>query len=536
MKLKTFFIKYIWAFLLIIAGVGVLLDLIVIRYGVGASGDAVWYMQGAENILKGYGYGIMRGDGFIPTTMYPPFYSIFLAGFGWFGISLFTMAGVLSALLLGANIFLTGWIVYKVSGSAVASSLASIFALMQFDLFELHTWAMSEPLYITLTLISLLSIFYYRKNRQLIFLALAGLTAGLSVITRYVGISLAPALCLWILVWDKGTLKKRIMDAAMLGSLCLLPVALFFIRNASLTNTITGRSALVFHAIPKENYANTVQTLLSWVFTWLATYHIPWALEKVLFIGLLLLSAVLFYFSVRHSSTTENDGQQLFTHFEYLLLIFLSLYVFTFMGSIYLSLAGSPTNWISTQIPRYLTSLFPVFLILAVLIFLRIQSAVSIRSKVLGTALTSISLAILALYIANFSFFYSKGIYLGYTGIRNKFPALVAELRSIDPARPVIASNYELVTFLAGRPVYSMPGEGDELTAIANPNLPQLLEKISDLLDQGAILVVYRSTPDDTFYYDPMLNGLTLLHTYGSGWPNISLYTKPGQEPVGPTK
>ena len=74
-----------------------------------------------------------------------------------------------------------------------------------------------------------------------------------------------------------------------------------------------------------------------------------------------------------------------------------------------------------------------------------------------------------------------------------------------------------------------MPGEGDELTGIANPNLPQLLKNISNLIDQGAILVVYRDPKDETFYYDSMINELTLLKTFGTGWSSISLYEKSGE-------
>jgi hypothetical protein len=74
-----------------------------------------------------------------------------------------------------------------------------------------------------------------------------------------------------------------------------------------------------------------------------------------------------------------------------------------------------------------------------------------------------------------------------------------------------------------------MPGEGDELTGAANLELPRLLQKVTDLIDRGAVLVVYRSAPDETFYYDSMLSDLRLLHSYGDGRISISLYEKPGQ-------
>jgi hypothetical protein len=305
-------------------------------------------------------------------------------------------------------------------------------------------------------------------------------------------------------------------------------VAIFFIRNAVLTEPIAGRSALVFHAIPIENYISMAQTLTSWYFPGVLNL-VPFFFKGVLFVGLMLLSAVLFFFSVRHSFITEDDSHGLYTQYEYLVLIFLALYGFTFMGSIYISLAGSPTNWTATQTSRYLTSVFPVFLILIVMVNLRVQRVISAKSKVYGGAAIGLVLAFLILYINNFSGLYHKGIYLGYTEIRNEFPDLVAELESINSARPLIASNYELVTFLAGRPVYSMPGEGDELTGIANPNLPQLLAKITELIDQGGILVVYRPTPDETFYYDSLINDLIMLNTYGNGRISISLYAKTGE-------
>jgi hypothetical protein len=522
--------KHPWIFLLAIAILGVALDLIVIRHGVGATGDAVWYMQGAENILRGYGYGILRGDGFLPTTLYPPFYSIVLAALGLPGFPIFALAGILNALLWGANLFLTGWLIYRLTGSAAASILGSAFTLLCIDLFLIHTWAMSEPLYLTLTLLSLLFMLRYQEQGSRLHLVLAGLAAGLSVVTRYVGISLVVTLCLWILVFGAGSTKRRLADATILGVLGVLPLVIFFIRNATLAHTLAGRTGLVFHAIPAENYANMALTLTSWFLPGIA-YRLPTAYMEGLFVGLMILSAGLFAFSVRRAPGSADDRQRLSAQFAYLALTFLVLYVVTFMVSIYLSLAGSPSNWTATQISRYLTPVFPIFLVLAMLVFLRVHRALADRGKLYGRAAIGAGLAFLALYFYTFTGLRDKHIYLGYTEIRNDYPALVAELKALDSSsRHIIASNYELGYFLTGRPVYSMPGEGDELTGIANPDLPQLLQKTVDLLDQGAVLLVYRSAPDETFYYDPLLNDLTPLSSYGDGRISITLYSKPGQD------
>jgi hypothetical protein len=58
-----------------------------------------------------------------------------------------------------------------------------------------------------------------------------------------------------------------------------------------------------------------------------------------------------------------------------------------------------------------------------------------------------------------------------------------------------------------------MSGVGNELIGISNLDLPQLLVKITDLIYYGAILVLYRSAPDETYYYDSLINDMTSLNT-----------------------
>ncbi len=520
--------KYAWVYWLPAAVLGTALVLFVIRHGVGATGDAVWYMQGAENILKGYGYGILRGDGFLPTTLYPPFYSIVLAGLGLTGIPIFTLAGFLNALLFGVNIFLAGWIVYRLAGSAAAALLASAFTLLSIDLFKLHTWAMSEPLYLTLTLLGFLFILQYQDRGQPSRLALAGLAAGLSVATRYIGIALVAALCLWTLAFGQGNTKKRLGEAALLAGLGLLPVAIFFMRNLALGGAFSGRSAMLLRAIPKENYLNLALTITSWFLPGIA-YRLSTHLLAAVFAGLAVLSAALFTVSVRHLPGAEEGANRRQVRFEVLALAFLFFYVLTFLASISLSLAGNPILWTDTQISRYVTPVFPVFIILDAMVFLRLLRRLSAKGRVFSPAMTAAACFFLALYLYTFAGLRSKPIYLGYTEIRNDYPALVAELKSIAPPRAIVASNYELGYFLSGRPVYSMPGEGDELTGAPNPDLPRLQQKMVDLIDQGAVFLVYRSSPDETFYYDPVLNEMVLLNSYPYGNGSIALYTGPGQ-------
>jgi len=60
--------------------VGVSLILYFTRTSPGVSGDSVWYVMGAENMLAGDGYSRTSGGGEIkPIVGFPPFFSMVLA-------------------------------------------------------------------------------------------------------------------------------------------------------------------------------------------------------------------------------------------------------------------------------------------------------------------------------------------------------------------------------------------------------------------------------------------------------------------------
>ena len=514
-----------WIVLIALGAAGIAFDLYVIRHGVGASGDSVWYMQGAENILKGYGYGIQRGDGFQPITLFPPFFSIVLAGLGLTGVPVFTLAGYLNAALFGANIFLTGWLVHRLTGSTFASILASAFTLLCVDLFVMHIWAMSEPLYLTLTLLSLLALLEYQIRARFHLLAWSALAGGLAVLTRYVGISLVATLCLWLLVFGTGSRKKRIGDALAAGLLGLLPVALFFLRNTALGSNLSGRSSILARSLPIENYVKLAQTLTAWFLPWI-TPRLPLPTMVGILAGLALLVAGLFTFSVRHPAGKTDERQVRYTRFEIFLLAYLLIFFVTFLASIYLSLAGNPFDFTATQISRYMTPLFPIFVILLAMTLLRVLPLPAGRGRVWVQATSVVLLGILGLYLLNFSDLHKNHVTLGYTEIRNDYPDMVARLKALHQRYPIITNNYELGYFLIGAPVYSVPGQANELTGEVNPNIPQLMQKTTDLLDQGAVLMVYQVSADPAAASDPLLTGLTRLDTYGNGTLVVKLYQK----------
>jgi hypothetical protein len=112
----------------------------------------------------------------------------------------------------------------------------------------------------------------------------------------------------------------------------------------------------------------------------------------------------------------------------------------------------------------------------------------------------------------------------GYTEIKNNFPQLVDQLVLYSASRPILTNNYELAYFLIDKPVYSIPGRGDELTGIPNPNYARLMDNIMKEIKDNGVVVLFISTPDDMVEYQSLLAGLHVIGKYDQ----ISLYSITG--------
>ena len=516
--------KFFWIGLIIISIMGVACDLVLTRHGAGASGDAVWYLQGAENLLKGIGYGILRSDGFIPNKMYPPFYSITLAGLSVMGLPLIVIARFFNALLLGIIIFLIGWLVYQLTHSPITSIIASCFILLSFDYLFIFTWAMSEPLYIFLSVVSFCLFYQYHKHRKPIYSYLMVFFAGLSVITRYIGISLVAAMCLWVLIFEQKKIKSRILDVIILILIGILPTIIFFIVSSGQAQA-AGRSEILFRLIPRENLVQIEIALIGWyspVFS-----NISNLMRYIVEILLLLISIspYLFYYKSINRLPIDNPGFLLRN--QMLSIAYISFYLIIMLLSIILSLAGNPTDSSKNQVLRYILPIYPIFILFMAIMFYLIYQKLSQLRKVLyiqfSPLLVSISLSLILLY--NFSRQALTPQHYGYTEIINNYPQLVDQLDLYSASRPIITNNYELTYFMINKPVYSIPGRGDELTGIPNPNYRKLMDNIMKEIKDNGVVVLFISTPDDIVEYQSLLAGLHIIDKYDQ----ITLYSINGK-------
>lgn len=495
--------------LLILAGIGMYAVAHLTANGAGASGDSVHYVDGARNILAGEGFSRLRGNGEpVPITGFPPFFSIVLAGLSWPWGDIFETARRLNGFLFGANIFLSGFLIYRANRSLVFSLIGSLFVLASYDLVGIHAWIMAEPLYIFLTLLALHVFLSYLVSHSLLALSLSGLIAGLAAITRYAGLALLAAFFLGVLLYRRTTLKRRLYEALVGLAVSLAPVLAWFIRNAAANQNLTNRE-VNFHPISYELLASYLLEATSWVF--LNEFNLSWRWLVIVSCSILLVSLVVMgSFQYRYFRDPKSGETNRIDPLTGLIALFLVIYAIVLLVNT--SFLDASTD--ETAVNRYLIPVFVFSMIEAILFLTRlgwpkgnwrsIQVAVASGCLVLLVFHSNQSLGLVK----------NPGFFFGYLDQKREWKEIVAALTSIPASRPILTNDYELVYYLAGRPPFALPHAFDHYKQEEVADYEKNMGIVRGLLQSGAVLVVIEKPEDDSPAVNELVTELAAWKPY----------------------
>ena len=239
--------------LLLTSVIGVILVLQATPEGAGLSDDSIAYIAGARSMAAGHGYreAYLASDG--PVTHFPPAFPAVLAFFGFLGIDPLHAARFVNAFLFGLNAALLGILAWRMTPSLTAGLvLAGLFVLCA-DLLQVHAVAMSEPLFIFLSLLSIWMFdLYFERHHHWLWLLLCAAFSGMAYLTRYSGLALVATYVVALFILHNDW-KKRFAQAGIFLA-GFVPWALgWAIRNRIVAENATNR-ALFWHPIPAENW------------------------------------------------------------------------------------------------------------------------------------------------------------------------------------------------------------------------------------------------------------------------------------------
>ncbi len=141
MRISKPFFYYL--LVLSLAGAGLVL-LATSLYGAGVSADAAKNMSTAASLLAGHGFFDHSGQALV---YWPPLYPLLLAGISWLtGWDVFVSGWYLNVLVMAANVFLAGWLVYEaLREKLIYAYLGGLFVLVSESAVRIHANVSSDP-------------------------------------------------------------------------------------------------------------------------------------------------------------------------------------------------------------------------------------------------------------------------------------------------------------------------------------------------------------------------------------------------------
>src|SRR5512146_1267109 len=250
-RLSSRFISFV--VLVVLALVGIALILQATPEGLGLSDDSIAYVSGARSMLAGGGYREAWLASDQPVTHFPPAFSSVLAFLGLFGLDPLRGARFLNASLFGLNIFVLGILGWRTTKSLPAGLLLGGLLLLNDSLLRVHAVAMSEPLFIFLSLLAFWMFdLYMERDEHWLWLLACGLLSGWAYLTRYAGLALVATFLVALGVLHR-TWRRRFSSAAVYLA-GFVPCALgWAIRNRLVGGNATNR-VFIWHPITAGNF------------------------------------------------------------------------------------------------------------------------------------------------------------------------------------------------------------------------------------------------------------------------------------------
>ena len=230
-----------------------------VNYGVGVATDSLSYASAAEDIAAG-------NNPTLPNS--PPLFPVAMAAAILLGLEPVNAMGRLNAAAFGLTIFLSTIWLRRKTQSLFLVVWASVALIIAPPLALVTPWALSEPLFILLTMSALLTLDAFTENRRRSLLLLAAGFAALAFLTRYLGAAMIGAGAILLLSQGGVSFTQRAKDAAVYAAIASVPTCGWLLRNFLQMGSLTGHSSYPpFGSLP-QNVAAAAAELMNALFAW----------------------------------------------------------------------------------------------------------------------------------------------------------------------------------------------------------------------------------------------------------------------------
>jgi hypothetical protein len=359
---------------------------------------------------------------------------------------------------------------------------------------------------------------WYLDTQKAYLLVLTGILVGISILTRYVGLSLTAAGLASIFLFSDRNLKRRVVDCMIFGGIALLPFFLWLRRNAAITGTMVNR-AFVYHPISAELFQAYRAEITFWFVPMQLKF--PHALRRALMLLLAVpVPAMFFYRKIKENFLKVNKSRGTFWTLPWIL----GLFILSYVGILFFNLTLLDAISDFNTIPRYLVPVYVAAVILFVIAFHWLvnwkKTWIILRVATLGVVL----LLTLLYAMETFTILKDPVLFIGYSGYKQLEPGVVEMMDSIERSAPIISNDPEMVFILADRPAYLLPLQYDYHTTKEREDFDQQVQATRKKLNQGGVIVLFSPMSEREMGVVKLLDAERLIGFKGSlffGYPEV---------------
>lgn len=464
--------------------------------GLSIAPDSVEYLSAAENFIRGEGISVSYTlDEPVPMTLFPPFYPLAVGTTALtLGTDVTSAARWLSAWSFGLTVFLAGCLIHAATESRLLSLLGSIVFLSAAPMLAVHSWAQSDPLFLSLALLGLLLLTKASESGSRGQLILSATAFGLAFLTRYVGIALTLTGVAAIMAPGVGTPRKSakhsLTDVALVLVVSLLPTMIWTISNRNLAPGMADRE-LTLHFMPVTQVFKLLSTVAGLSMPMVSRHVTPDLPSVVRIVALLLM--LLLVLSILIAILRDRKMPLFKSLFSVspptsarVLGIFLLCYPLVVIFSIL---------FVDLETYFDIRIVLPIYSCIVIL-------AVSFLSRLYASGITSTPWKT-GLWILLFTFLSSQsmagivwtwrngGNPRGYASPSWESSPLIAAVSRL-PGDTKIGSNMpDAILFATGRPAVWIPSKISYSSGRANPSYWPELDGIRQELEHGGVIVIF---------------------------------------------
>ena len=414
-------------------------------------------------------------DGDVPLVAWSPGFPALMALFSFFGTES-DGARVVNIVSTGALVFLSGFIVLRITRSSVRAVVTALVVAILPGVLVFSRLVLSETMYVAIALAALVAVYEYAQRQTWVRFALVALGGLLGVGARLAGVALPIALGAAVFLSIPGAWRRRLVLGAGAAAPGVLFALVWKARDAS--------SPITAHLPGKIDIQTIAQTMGTWFGTGQPTTG------RVLAI---LLGTALFCVATYTAFRPREHAAER--------ALATGLGALMIMSFVVVAFARSFTD---AQVPFNGRVLLPGIVALALLVGASRFEWSSTADRVLAGALVAV--AVLAVWPwANRGGWILSGTRTTAQAISTSAatpgrpPGITAALRELPPGR--IVSDYpENTWYYADRPSIHMPSKEDVTAGRHNDDFGRQMREVGDVLRRGDFVVLYRCPSDAAFF------------------------------------